>query len=78
MLDKLFDLRFVIGFFFSIVAILLLIQGFVFSSEGAQAINKGCGIAFLLFGVLMIILSFKEDATDKVLEHDDDRSSREI
>ncbi len=71
MLDKLFDLRFVIGFFFSIVALLLLVQGFTSNDQDARTINIGCGVALILFGVLMIILSFREDATDEVLEHDE-------
>ncbi|MFN2457282.1 MAG: hypothetical protein ABR502_03675 [Chitinophagaceae bacterium] len=72
MSDKLFDLRFVIGAFFSIVGLLILVYSFVATDESAQTINRGCGIVFILFGVLMIALSFRQDATDEILEHDGD------
>lgn len=60
-MKKLFDLRFVIGCFFLIVGLLLLFYGF-FTSENDQSVNRWCGIIFTLFGVTMILLSFKNNA----------------
>jgi len=65
-LNKLFDLRFVIGSFFSIVAIILLVYGFFIETEGAKEVNRWCGIFFLIFGIIMILLSFRKDAGDEL------------
>lgn len=67
-MDKLLDLRFVIGLFFVILSILLLLHSFISSdiSAGQQAINRWCGIVFGFFGILMIVLSFKKDAHDEL------------
>jgi hypothetical protein len=67
-MNKLFDLRFVIGSFFSIVGILLLIYGFLIEKEEARDVNRWCGAAFVLFGVVMILLSLRKDANDELLE----------
>ncbi|MBD0331408.1 MAG: SdpI family protein [Chitinophagaceae bacterium] len=69
-MDKLFDLRFVIGAFFTLVGILLLIYGLTSSEENAQTVNRWCGIIFIVFGVMMIVLSFQKDAADEILEDD--------
>jgi hypothetical protein len=53
-MNKLFDLRFVIGSFFSITGLILLITGF----SGKEVINLYCGGAFLLFGLLMLLFTF--------------------
>jgi hypothetical protein len=66
-MNKLFDLRFVIGSFFSIVGILLLVYVLV-TSETGQAVNGWCGGVFLVFGLLMIFLSLQKDAQDELLE----------
>jgi hypothetical protein len=66
-MNKLFDLRFVIGAFFSIVGIMLLIYTLV-TSETGQAVNGWCGGVFLSFGLLMIYLSLQKDAQDELLE----------
>ena len=65
-LNKLFDLRFVIGSFFSIVAIILLVYGFFIETEGAKEVNRWCGIFFLIFGIIMILLSLRKDAGDEL------------
>lgn len=67
-MNKLFDLRFVIGSFFSIVGLLLLIYGLASKVREGQSINSWCGVLFLVFGVLMILLSFRKDAHDELLE----------
>lgn len=67
-MNKLFDLRFVIGSFFSIVGILLLIYGFMNKALESNAVNRWCGCAFVVFGIVMIILSMQKDAHDELLE----------
>ena len=67
-MNKLFDLRFVIGSFFSIAGILLLIYGFFIEAKEASSVNKWCGGLFLLFGIVMIILSLQKDAQDELIE----------
>lgn len=67
-MNKIFDLRFVIGSFFTIIGILLLIFSFMNSPGLQQDINRWCGIAFILFGIFMIILSLRKDAHDELME----------
>lgn len=64
--NKLFDLRFVIGSFFTIVGLLLLIYSFM----DGEAVNRWCGIIFILFGVFMIVISLQKDAADEILEEE--------
>ena len=59
-MKKLLDLRFVIGVFFCVVGILLLVYGF-FSSNPQQSVNKWCGSIFIIFSIIMFIFSFKTD-----------------
>lgn len=59
-MKKLLDLRFVIGVFFCIVGILLLLYGF-FSANPEQAVNKWCGSIFIIFSIIMFIFSFRTD-----------------
>lgn len=67
-MNKLLDLRFVIGVFFAVLAVLLL--GYSFFATGlmddAKAVNRWCGAVFGVFGVVMIVLSFKKDAHDEL------------
>jgi hypothetical protein len=73
-MNKLLDLRFVIGLFFTIIGLLLLIQSITGTTtlETGESINRWTGIAFGLFGVFMIVLSFKKDAHDEILEEPKD------
>jgi hypothetical protein len=64
-MNKLFDLRFVIGAFFSVVGILLLLYGFLAETHTAQTVNRVCGGGFVVFGLLMIMLSFQKGIDDK-------------
>jgi uncharacterized membrane protein HdeD (DUF308 family) len=57
-MNKLFDLRFVIGSFFSLTGLILFIYSF--TERGRYAVNHYGGLAFLLFGVLMILLTFRD------------------
>jgi len=68
--NKLFDLRFVIGSFFLIVGILLVIYSFLNETEQAKDINLWCGITFSVFGIFMILLSLKQEANDELLEEE--------
>jgi len=70
-MNKLIDLRFVIGSFFTIVGILLLVYSF-FSAEAAHSVNMWCGIIFIVFGVFMILLSLQKNAHDELLEEKSD------
>lgn len=63
-MNKLFDLRFVIGSFFTVVGLLLLIYGFAIETEAARAINRWSGGIFLVFGVVMILLSVRHKEQD--------------
>lgn len=55
MMNKLFDLRFVIGLFFLAVGILLVIYGLA----GDGGINLWAGAGFGVFGLVMIFISRK-------------------
>lgn len=56
-MNKLFDLRFVIGLFFLVVGILLTIYGLISTGKENTVINWGCGFLFTAFGIGMIWLS---------------------
>lgn len=73
-MNKLLDLRFVIGVFFTLIGLLLLLQGFLSDSgtEGAGSINRWTGAVFAAFGVVMIVLSFGKEAHDEILEEPKD------
>ena len=75
-MNKLLDLRFVIGVFFTLIGLMLVIFSFTSQEEAAQNINRWCGIVFALFGVLMIFLSFGKDAHDELLEEPTDERGR--
>ena len=66
-MNKLFDLRFVIGLFFAVVGLLILIYAFL-TKETSQSVNQWCGGLFILFGMVMIFLSFQKDAGDELLQ----------
>ncbi|HYC30041.1 MAG TPA: hypothetical protein VEB42_14510 [Chitinophagaceae bacterium] len=67
-MNKLLDLRFVIGVFFVALSVLLLGYSFFASDllDGAKTINRICGSVFGVFGVVMVILSFQKDAHDEL------------
>ena len=58
-MNKLFDLRFVIGLFFAIIGLLLLVYGF----SGCAEVNRWAGGTFGLFGAMMIAFSFGKKAS---------------
>ncbi|MNY63353.1 hypothetical protein D3C86_2002970 [compost metagenome] len=62
-MNKLYDLRIVIGIFFLIIGFLLM--GYAFLSDGSleenNRINLYCGLLFSSFGLLMLLLRTKRD-----------------
>jgi len=62
-LNKLLDLRFVIGVFFTVIGGLLLGQSFLSTPcVAACSINRWVGTIFLAFGILMIVMSFQKES----------------
>jgi hypothetical protein len=74
-MNRLIDLRFVIGLFFLIIGMILLGYSFITSVADAVSINRWCGIVFILFGVFMLFLSYRKDESDDVLLHEKDADS---
>ena len=71
-MNRLIDLRFVIGLFFLIVGMILLAYSFITAVVDAVSINRWCGIVFMAFGIFMLVLSYRKDASDDVLLHEED------
>jgi hypothetical protein len=69
-MKKILDLRFVIGVFFTLVGLLLLGYSFWEADETGRSINRWCSIAFTIFGIIMILLSFVKDANDELLKEE--------
>ena len=55
MYKKLNDLQFVIGLFFSIVSVILLLN-VMLNNNVAAKLNTITGLSFLVFGVLMMFI----------------------
>jgi uncharacterized membrane protein HdeD (DUF308 family) len=66
MRNKFFDLRFVIGLFFLVIGIILLIYSFTNVHEMHQAVNKWCSISFIVFAIIMISVAFDKKPHDKL------------
>jgi hypothetical protein len=65
-MNKLLDLRFIIGAFFSVIGMLLLGYSFLgYCTIDSVTINRWCGIVFIAFGLLMIFLSFQNNGKDE-------------
>ena len=59
-MKKLFDLGFVIGIFFLILGVLLVVYSFFIKGEPHSiTIDRVCGIIFLAFALVMLFLSRK-------------------
>jgi hypothetical protein len=65
-MNRLIDLRFVIGAFFTIVGILLLLYGILDPAQANQSVNKWCGGIFIVFGVIMLLLSRQKNVHDEL------------
>ena len=66
MRNKFFDLRFLIGIFFLIVGILLLIYSFTNPTVEHAAVNRWSGITFIVFAIIMLVLSIDKKPMDKL------------
>lgn len=68
-MNKLFDLRFVIGAFFTTVGLLLLLYGLFThnNAENAHIVNRWCGGIFTIFGIFMIIVSYQKSKNNEVV-----------
>lgn len=66
MMNKFFDLRFVIGIFFLAVGILLLLYSFTNPTVMHAAVNRWSGIVFMVFALLMIGLAYQKNPKDKL------------
>jgi len=65
-MKKFFDLRFVIGIFFLAVGILLLIYSFIRPSFAHPEVNRWSSIFFIVFAVIMILMSFDKKPEDEL------------
>ncbi len=62
MLNRLAQLSFIIGLFFTIVSVILLL-GYFISDVLSSSLNLYAGITFLVFGLMMMLI--KPKATGK-------------
>lgn len=58
-MNKFFDLRFVIGIFFGVVGLMLLIYGLIVYGQVHSGLNITCGALFIVFSLVMIIFSLR-------------------
>jgi uncharacterized membrane protein HdeD (DUF308 family) len=65
-MNKFFDLRFVIGAFFFVVGILLLLYSFTNPTVEHAAVNRWSGITFIAFAIIMMLLSIDKKPKDKL------------
>jgi len=56
-MNKLFDLRFVIGLFFVVVGVLLLGYTLLGGENSGTTINRWTSGVFLVFGMVMIVFA---------------------
>ncbi len=61
-MKKLTDLRFIIGLFFSLCGLILLLSYFMASETNHPELNLYAGGVMLLFGLVMLVLFYKGDA----------------
>jgi hypothetical protein len=65
-MNKFFDLRFVIGAFFFVVGLMLLIYSLTNPTIEHAAVNRGCGFTFLIFAIVMMLLAISKKPQDKL------------
>lgn len=65
-MNKFFDLRFVIGIFFLIIGILLLIHSLTNPTEMHAAVNRWSSVAYLAFAITMLLLSIDRKPKDRL------------
>ena len=61
-MQKFTDLRFIIGLFFSLSGLILLLCYFIGTQSKHPELNLYSGVVMLLFGLLMLLLFYKGDA----------------
>lgn len=61
-MQKLTDLRFIIGIFFSLSGVILLLTYLIAAESNHPQMNLYSGGLMLLFGLLMLLLFYKGDA----------------
>ena len=61
-MQKLIDLRFIIGIFFSLSGLILLVSYFTSTESNHPQLNLYAGAVMLVFGLLMLLLFYKGDA----------------
>ncbi|MEO5649455.1 MAG: hypothetical protein ABIR03_05965 [Ginsengibacter sp.] len=67
-MNKFLDLRFVIGIFFLVVGVLLLLHSLFTVPEAgfSKTVNLWCSIFFIAFSVIMLLLSKDRKPKDKL------------
>jgi uncharacterized membrane protein HdeD (DUF308 family) len=63
-MQKFTDLRFIIGIFFSLSGLILLLCYFFTAENNHPVMNLYSGSLMLLFGLVMLLLFYKGDAAD--------------
>lgn len=66
-MNKFFDLRFVIGAFFLVLGLMLVIYGLAVLGQSHSDVNIICGIIFIIFSAFMIVFSLKKNDKAKEL-----------
>jgi hypothetical protein len=61
-MQKLTDLRFIIGLFFSLCGLILLLSYFIAAESNHPELNLYAGGIMLVFGLVMLLLFYKGDA----------------
>jgi cytochrome c biogenesis protein CcdA len=61
-MKKLTDLRFIIGIFFSLSGLILLLSYFIAVENNHPELNLYAGGVMLVFGLVMLLLFYKGDA----------------
>jgi uncharacterized membrane protein HdeD (DUF308 family) len=61
-MKKITDLRFIIGMFFSLSGLILLLTYFVAAESNHPVLNLYAGGVMLVFGLVMLLLFYKGDA----------------
>lgn len=63
-MQKLTDLRFIIGAFFTLCGLILLLTYFIAKSGSHPELNLYAGGVMVVFGLVMLLLFYKGDAED--------------
>jgi len=61
-MQKFTDLRFIIGLFFSLTGLILLVSYFMATESNHPVLNLYSGGVMLVFGLVMLVLFYKGDA----------------